>query len=127
MKRRHFLLSSLLPLASLGLRTSQSQLILDEANLDVIAKPDLLTLLNNEQEILSIGRIYRQRNQRENDVNFLQRKIEQSVQESSFINRQSLQQAISTEFEKGRTLQINGWILSITESRQCALFSLLYA
>jgi hypothetical protein len=29
------------------------------------------------------------------------------------------------DFEQGHTVVVNGWILSQTEARQCALFSLL--
>lgn len=34
---------------------------------------------------------------------------------------------VRNDFELGRTLVLNGWILSVTEARQCALFSLLTA
>jgi hypothetical protein len=34
---------------------------------------------------------------------------------------------IHDDFEKGRTVVLNGWILSLTEARQCALFSLVTA
>ena len=34
---------------------------------------------------------------------------------------------IRDDFEGGRTVEVNGWILSVTEARQCALFSLLTA
>jgi hypothetical protein len=31
------------------------------------------------------------------------------------------------DFAHGRTVIVDGWILSVTEARQCALFSLLAA
>lgn len=34
---------------------------------------------------------------------------------------------IHDDFEQSRTVILNGWILSVTEARQCALFSLLTA
>ena len=34
---------------------------------------------------------------------------------------------VQDDFEKGRIVVLNGWILSLTEARQCALFSLLTA
>jgi hypothetical protein len=34
---------------------------------------------------------------------------------------------VREDFEQGRTVILNGWILSVTEARQCALFSLLTA
>lgn len=39
--------------------------------------------------------------------------------------RQSLAERISSDFAAGRTVVVNGWLLSTTEARQCALFSLL--
>lgn len=35
-----------------------------------------------------------------------------------------LQQKIQEDFKTGKTIVINGWVLSVTEARQCALFSL---
>lgn len=34
-----------------------------------------------------------------------------------------LNQKIQQDFEAGRTVVVNGWVLSQTEARQCALFS----
>jgi hypothetical protein len=36
----------------------------------------------------------------------------------------TLQGKISQDFEKGNTVILKGWILSVTEAEQCALFSL---
>ena len=33
--------------------------------------------------------------------------------------------AISRDFGSGRTVIVNGWVLSVTEARQCALYSLV--
>jgi len=41
----------------------------------------------------------------------------------SFINS-LVDQKIKQDFETGRTVVIKGWVLSVTEVRQCALFSL---
>jgi len=38
---------------------------------------------------------------------------------TSFLNKK-----IEEDFQKGRTVVINGWVLSETEAQQCALFSL---
>jgi len=37
----------------------------------------------------------------------------------------SLAAKVRSDFAAGRTLLLNGWVLSATEARQCALFSLL--
>ena len=35
-----------------------------------------------------------------------------------------LDQLVSADFRENRTIMIDGWMLSITEARQCALYSL---
>jgi hypothetical protein len=37
----------------------------------------------------------------------------------------SLAARVRSDFDAGRTVLLNGWVLSATEARQCALFSLL--
>jgi hypothetical protein len=34
---------------------------------------------------------------------------------------------VRSDFAEGRTVVVHGWVLSVTEARQCALFSLLHA
>jgi hypothetical protein len=36
-----------------------------------------------------------------------------------------LRQLVRDDFSAGRTVLIDGWVLSVTEARQCALFSIL--
>ncbi len=38
---------------------------------------------------------------------------------------QYLEEKIKKDFDEGRTVMVNGWVLSVTEARQCALFSLV--
>ena len=37
----------------------------------------------------------------------------------------ALKKGIKNDFEIGNTVMIDGWILSVTEARQCALFSII--
>jgi len=37
----------------------------------------------------------------------------------------SIAAMVRRDFETGRTVLVNGWVLAATEARQCALFSLL--
>jgi hypothetical protein len=39
----------------------------------------------------------------------------------------SLAQLVREDFDAGRTVIIDGWVISVTEARQCALYSLLPA
>lgn len=38
--------------------------------------------------------------------------------------KEFLQQKVQSDFESGNTVIVSGWVLSLTEARQCALFSL---
>ena len=38
--------------------------------------------------------------------------------------KELLQQKVHSDFEGGNTVIVSGWVLSVTEARQCALFSL---
>jgi hypothetical protein len=38
--------------------------------------------------------------------------------------RPSMEQQVRDDFAAGRTVLVEGWVLSVTEARQCALFSL---
>jgi hypothetical protein len=37
----------------------------------------------------------------------------------------SIDRQVTDDFAAGRTAVVDGWVLSVTEARQCALFSLL--
>ncbi len=39
----------------------------------------------------------------------------------------SLDSRVKQDFKTGKTVTVSGWVLSVTEARQCALFSILYA
>ncbi len=41
-----------------------------------------------------------------------------------FIGHSSLDDQIRDDFENGRTVIVDGWVLSVTEARQAAIFSL---
>ncbi len=87
------------------------------------AFPVLLSTLIDEQAIISIGQAYRQEFPREDSetklLNFLGAEISQGAIDISVIKK-----AIIDDFERDNTLVIDGWVVSVTEARQCALFSL---
>jgi hypothetical protein len=41
-----------------------------------------------------------------------------------WIERQSIEEQIRDDFAAGRSIVVTGWVLSETEARQCALYSL---
>lgn len=130
MQRRTFLRLSFAGTAALSilsLRCSNK----DPALQKILAQPFTLSRLCDEKTLKDIGNVYRKNTPAENDPEKLRAMLlaEQegkpvpSSTDPSFI-RLSLQQKIKQDFEEKRITVVNGWILSVTEARQCALVSL---
>lgn len=84
-------------------------------------QPEILSRICDAKTLKDIGNSYRKKIPAENNKNQLQNLLlkDTTVKE--------IQNNINRDFEAGRIIKINGWILSVTEARQCALFSLLKA
>jgi hypothetical protein len=130
MKRRSFILLSLYSGAAvtipfLGCSTAGSV-----AN-KLWVQPRLLSQICDAKTLEEIGATYREKFAAESKekqlINLLltdsSNKIVPVTSEDAVINS-LLEQKIQTDFETGNTVIVKGWILSATEARQCALFSL---
>lgn len=96
----------------------------------VVMEPGLLSILRNRQLIGDIGHAYRKEFPRENDVDVLQGTILSGVGVSPAkprTFRARLDRRVKADFEEGQTVTVNGWVLSVTEARQCALYSMYHA
>ena len=78
-----------------------------------------------------IGASYREKSNNENHekqlINILltdSTNIVVPVTSEEAVINSLLEQKIQKDFETGNTVIIKGWILSVSEARQCALFSL---
>ena len=93
-----------------------------------LARPELLVALG-AGPVRAIGEKYRVMNPVENDADALRTAIRASRPFWARFGRTSppIATLVREDFGRGRTVLINGWILSVTEARQCALFSLLSA
>ena len=92
------------------------------------SRPDLLAIIDDADSVREIGRAYRRLFPAHNDVQTLGLMLQAETNRlalPSKIPADRLSQCVQADFAHGRTVQIKGWILSITEARQCALFSLL--
>ena len=89
-----------------------------------LAQPALLEMLGPERA-REIGTQYRAAVPRENTAAALRAAISSSQhQKFPWIGRRSIEDQIRDDFAAGRTVVVNGWVLSETEARQCALYSL---
>ncbi len=117
MRRRRFvkatLASTLLALpgvGSLAWRTSGTS---------GVASLRLQKMFGGTPRVCELGDAYRRDYPWEDDIGILRNLISRS----DFSD--NIDQTIRRDFELGNTIRLDGWILSRTEARQCALFSVL--
>jgi hypothetical protein len=94
-----------------------------------LARPELLVALGAER-VRELGRRYREMVPAERDAASLGDAITRSFPWSARLFGSSsidVPRLVHDDFDAGRTVVVLGWILSATEARQCALFSLLPA
>ena len=121
MKRRKFIIHGAVGLAALSIPVSCQNYKSGEFD-KVLAQPTSLLKIWDYETIAKIGNQYLLSNQEENKERTLVKLLEQiDVKEGSLA--QGLEQKVINDFENGSMVMVDGWILSITEARQCALFS----
>ena len=123
MKRRNFVLFSALGLTAVSIPTlscSYGKVEYDPA----LAEPILLSTLWNTETIAGIGIGYREQSSGENSKRALVNHLYEGVERNPETLPSSINQKVIKDFEKDETVVIDGWVLSATEARQCALLSL---
>ena len=93
---------------------------------NALSLPVNLLSIMSEDEIKELGNSYIQSFPNEANVDVLKTLIVQNKNiPSKKLIDQKVKFEIKDDFVKGDTLILNGWVLSITEARQCALYSLI--
>ncbi len=125
MKRRDFLGITAAGVAGLTWPGSAAAAAVPRATL---AHPHLLDVLRDEQLVAGLGRQYRALTPAENDAATLEAAILwDAPADAAKSPRAWLEDRVRQEFSEGRTVLLNGWVLSVTEARQAALFSMWIA
>jgi hypothetical protein len=96
---------------------------------DALARPALHDALGAER-VRSLGARYRETTPAERDAALLEDAIRRAMPFGARLSvggQSPLARVVHDDFEAGRTVVVDGWILSATEARQCALFSLAAA
>ena len=130
MKRRSFILLSASGLTALVLPSLGCNHV-DANSAKILQLPNQLSHIVDAQTIREIGIAYRK--QLAVNVNkdqlmelLLTDNAGKPVASSdTTILKTVLNNKIKSDFEKGNTLTLKGWILSETEARQCAVYSLI--
>jgi hypothetical protein len=93
-----------------------------------LATPRLLDVLRDEAIVRDLGRRYLERFPDEDGPHTLAEAILADTRTTDTMPFPAwIANRVQRDFAEGRTVTLNGWILSVTEARQCALYSLLNA
>jgi hypothetical protein len=97
--------------------------------IDIETQPLFLSHLADINTIIATGLAYRKAHQEEDNKN----KLAELLLTNSTLHSSSddkairimLDNKVENDFKTGRIAVVRGWVLSLTEARECALFSLL--
>ena len=123
MDRRRFVLLSTIGGLSLSLPFSCSQATMDEQDPQLLQAKSLAAIWNPD-EIKKIGDLYRAQFPGEKSEGVLIKKLLAQLPSDPSDIENDLQRLTIKDFQDQATVLLNGWLLSRTEARQCALFSL---
>jgi hypothetical protein len=127
MKRRDFIQLSAFAAAAISVPLLHS--CSPSLNEQAMSHPLFLSRLFDESMIKDAGKAYLKNAISESDENKLvqlltgNNNIANSTDEKEI--HQYLDKKIQHDFETGNTVLVKGWVLAVTEARQCALFSLI--
>jgi hypothetical protein len=128
MKRKNFIISALV--VGTGLPVAY-YLEKHNGSHNVLNKPDLLSRFCNEMELKDIGTKYRKtvplesEKQKLKDLLLTDRSGQKIKSSDKILVEELISKKTQEDFVAYNTIIINGWVISITEARQCALFSLI--
>ena len=95
---------------------------------DVISQPLLFSHLADAKTIKEAGDAYRKLVAKEDNKMVLKQLL---IGDGTSPDKSSIQKILDNrvfqDFKSGKTIAPAGWVLSITEARQCALYSILNA
>ena len=127
MRRRRFLVVAGSALALVGIPTT-ALAFRNRTRTSLLASPGLVHVLGDEEEVRRIGNAYRRAVPDEDDSHVLERELLRSAGLAAFLPDRSLERGLERrvvrDFERGETIEVDGWILSRTEARRSALLSL---
>jgi hypothetical protein len=97
-----------------------------------LSLPQALTRIYDEKTITEIGQAYRKMVPGEYNLQKLETLLKENAEGKKLTSNTSfaevneiLDKKVQTDFVRGETVIVSGYVLSITEARQCALFTLL--
>lgn len=94
----------------------------------IASRPFVFSKLADKKTIAETGTAYRKQFPKEDDKLILSNLLigAKASPDKSVIEKQ-LDDRVLNDFKTGKTITAAGWVLSVTEARQCALYSILNA
>jgi len=95
----------------------------------MLSQPNALQHICDAETIRQIGKVYQKLVPGENEetlIRLLSPNIGHAIDKSTDDNlvKSVLEKRVRQDFQENKTMVVDGWVLSVTEARQCALFSL---
>jgi len=90
-----------------------------------LAEPQSLSLIWDNETIAAVGKQYRIQTPGEESERTLAKLLSAGKQDLGGTDTAAIEAQIQQDFKAGNTVIVDGWILSVTEARQCALFSII--
>ena len=132
MERRSFIVVSVLGFLGMGLVPLIRWAHRFSGREKALAQPKLLSLLCDSRTIRMLGRAYLVLKPEESRCRELSNDVlgdttnEVVVQDVDLsLVESKIEKKIKLDFETSNTVILKGWVLSVTEARQCAFFSIL--
>jgi len=88
-----------------------------------LAQPHSLASILELKDLKELGRAYRKQVPSESGARAIADVLLEELPDDKLEFATALENLIKKDFDQGNTIEINGWILSKTEARQCALLS----
>ena len=124
MKRRNFILIGTAGIAAAAIPAA-FRLLRDFEYDPKLADPQSLSLIWDNQAIAAAGNKYRLQTPKEASERSLAKLLVSGNTGHSGTVTASIESQINEDFKAGNTVIVDGWVLSVTEARQCALFSII--
>src|SRR5258705_13706123 len=131
MKRRSFIVTSLLSLLGIGV-FSFIRWIGNSSTDRELAQPKFLSQLCDQSTIRMLGRAYLKLKPDETKNDMLLNDLLHEKAHKLFLKKQDIliaesqiEKRIKQDFDTDNIVVVQGWVLSVTEARQCAFFSMI--
>jgi hypothetical protein len=131
MKRRNFIALTALGAAAVSIPNINCMGSANEYE-KKLALPQSLSRITDENEIIAIGKAYGNIHKEEYTLKALEEQLQKNkagnISATTPVKELDvfLEKNVNDDLDQGNTIVINGWVLSVTEARQCALFSLTH-